>query len=129
MFGIFFSSHKNYSPDRKKMKTIFPDLIEMIDLFKKEKRAERKKQKEKKGEVYDNKGDNQFAITLQKKESEIFIDGLLSKLQKTGFKVLSKHDSILCKKSDVTAVKGFVMNYLNEVFGKGNYQLKEEKYD
>jgi hypothetical protein len=108
MFELFFSSHKNTSTRKTDLKKILPVLIEIIDTFKKE------------------KGDNQFAILLQKFESEVFIDRIYSKLANLGFKALTKHDSLLCKESDVEAVEAFIRAELDQVFGEGEYQLKVE---
>lgn len=89
-------SHKSNTPDKMKVKYLFPTLVKTIDLFKKQ------------------KGYNQFAITLQKKESSMFINKVLTRLFEKGYKVFSKHDSILCKECDLEAVKLLVMQVLDK---------------
>jgi hypothetical protein len=108
MFEIFFSSYKARTKNKTKVKKLFPTLIKMIDLFKKQ------------------EGDNQFAIALQKAESSIFINKILTRLYRSGYKVFSKHDSILCKQSDLEAVKGLMMQVLDKEIGANQYQLKVE---
>lgn len=129
MFLIFFSKHNYSCTAKREVNALFPTLVQMIDLFKKEKREENKKALEDLGLADDKKGDNQFAITLQKKESDVFIDFILRGLYKSSYKVLSKHDSILCKQSDLEAVKTYMMEVLDYEFGAGNFILKEECKD
>lgn len=126
MFLIFFSKHNYRCTAKRQVKTIFPTLVRMIDLFKKEKREENRKVLEEMGLADDKKGDNQFAITLQQKESAVFIDVILRGLYKSSYKVLSKHDSILCKESDLETVKTYMTEVLDYEFGAGSFILKEE---
>ena len=126
MFLIFFSKHDYRCSAKNKIKELFSTLISMIDLYKAEKREENKLERESQGLKDDRKGDNQFAIALQKKESSTFIDKILYKLFKSGFKVLSKHDSILCKKSDLEAVGAFIKQVLDKEIGENEYQLKND---
>jgi hypothetical protein len=106
MFEIFFSKHNARSEAKTRITSLFPTLIEMIKLFKQE------------------HGDNQFAIALQKKESEIFIGKILPELFRQGFKVLTKHDSVLCKRSDKDRVEAVMRLILDEDLGE--YQLKPD---
>ena len=106
MFEICFSKHNNHTTAKAKLRELFPNLVGMIDAYKKQ------------------NGNNQFAITLQKEESRLFIDIILPKLYKAGYKVLSKHDSILCKESDKEAVERLMREELDEALG--DYQLKAE---
>lgn len=96
MFEVFFSSHKFKGESVTKMRKIFPTVMEWIDNYKKE------------------KGDNQFAILLQKKESEIFIDNLYERL-KNDYLIFSKHDSILCRKESEKEVREIIKTYFNEI--------------
>ena len=66
------------------------------------------------------------AVTLQQIESVIFIDCILTRLLKMGYRVFSKHDSILCKESDVAAVEAVVREVLDVELGIGAYRLKTE---
>lgn len=106
MFEICFSSHRNRSKAKTQFKHLFPILSNTLDLYKKQ------------------NGDNQLAITLQITESEIFIDGILNGLFEKGYKVLSKHDSILCKASEADEVYKFIKDFLTERIGE--HQLKRE---
>ena len=124
MFLIFFSKHDYRCSAKKKIKELFPTLITMIDLYKAEKRKVNKLERESQGLKDDRKGDNQFAITLQKKESSTFIDKILVMLFKRGFKVLSKHDSILCRKSDLEAVEAIMRKVLDNELGVNEFQIK-----
>ncbi len=108
-FLIFYSSYR-YNPKSKvKMKEIFPNLINLIDSYKR------------------SKGSPAFAISLMHKESEIYIDKILPKLIKEGFHVLSKHDSILCPLSEKDRVREEMEKILNAELV--HYQLSEEIYD
>ena len=71
-------------------------------------------------------GKASLAVTLQQIESVIFIDCILTRLLKMGYRVFSKHDSILCKESDVPAVEAVVREVLDRELGIGTYTLKTE---
>jgi hypothetical protein len=79
-------------------------LIRLIDAYKK------------------NNGNEQFAILLQQRESAIFIDRILLRLVNKGYKVFSKHDSILCIASELEDVVMEVRSILTEELG--DYRLK-----
>ena len=103
-FEMFFAKYKYQGPGKLQLKKIFPTLISIIDAYKK------------------NNGDNEFAILLQKRESYIFIDRILHHLANKGYKVLSKHDSILCVASKLKDVEMEVRTILDEELG--DYRLK-----
>lgn len=69
---------------------------------------------------------NQLAVGLQALEAAIMIDAILAKLLRKGYKVFSKHDSILCKESDAPEVLELVKAELDKVFGADGYALKIE---
>ena len=69
-------------------------------------------------------GYKEYPIYLQLKESELFIDNILRLLLNKDFRLLSKHDSILCKESDFNKVKEIIDEKLTKVFGENNYNLK-----
>ena len=71
-------------------------------------------------------GSAQLAITLQLIESSIFIDDILAQLLGMGVVVFSKHDSILCRESDLFFVKSFMEKRLNFYLGIAGYSLKVE---
>ena len=67
-----------------------------------------------------------FSVKLQQLESGLFIDKILKKLHKKNYLVLTKHDSVLCKESDLVKVMAIVVQELDKYFGEGNYHLKVE---
>lgn len=103
-FEIFFANYKFNGVGKQQLKLIFPTLIKLIDTYKK------------------NNGSKSFAILLQKRESDIFIDRILHRLANKGYKVLSKHDSIICIASELKAVEMEVRTILDEELG--DYRLK-----
>ncbi len=109
MFEILFSSHKYHSKAKTAFGQLFPVLKFITDAYKKE------------------HGDSQLAILLQKTESRIFIDGILTQLLQKGFKVLTKHDSVLCKKSDAKAVYEFVSEFLTNEIGKHTLKIEDSR--
>jgi hypothetical protein len=64
MFELMFSKEGLNSPKKVVLKKLFPSVVSEVDKYKKETNY------------------TDFSIMLQKKESEIFIDGLWSKLKK-----------------------------------------------
>lgn len=96
MFEVFFSSHKFRGGSVTKMRKLFPTVMDWIDTYKKE------------------RGDNQFAILLQRKESEIFIDNLYERL-KHEYLVFNKHDSILCRSESENEVREIIKTYFDEI--------------
>lgn len=106
MFELLFSKHRFHSEYKTKLKSLFPNLVKVIDAYKKEKE------------------DNQFAIDLQRRESEIFIDQILYTLLKNGIKALSKHDSILCPKSQQEIAEKIIKEILDKELG--TYELECE---
>ena len=125
MFVVLFSSD-GYNPAEKKLLAKhFPNLVGFANEFK---RAWRDYYIDK-GKDYATArklGKASLAVTLQKIESVIFVDVILTKLLKMGYRVFSKHDSILCKESDVPAVEAIVREVLDRELGIGTYKLKTE---
>jgi hypothetical protein len=97
-FELLFSSHKNRSEDLSKMRVEFPEVMEYIDTFKIE------------------NGHKKFSISLQKIESELFIDNILKQLSSLSLGCLTKHDSVICKKQDLDEV----LEIMNLVFRSKN---------
>jgi hypothetical protein len=104
MFEIMFSSRRNNTTSKAKLKKLFPSVIGWIDRYKKA------------------HGDNKFSIMLQNKESEIFIDCLLTKIKSKELFCLTKHDSLIVRRNDYTKV----LNILKDEFAKISleYSLK-----
>ncbi|MEX0596419.1 MAG: hypothetical protein WD512_07945, partial [Candidatus Paceibacterota bacterium] len=90
MFEVMFSSRRNSSVFKKKIKELFPSVVEWIDNYKKE------------------HGDNQFSIMLQRIESELFIDNIFKRLKKLKYFCLTKHDSIIIRKGDYETIMAIV---------------------
>ena len=79
------------------MREMFPSVMKYVDTFKKE------------------NGSNQFSISLQKKEAEIFIDNLYPKVRKRKLFCLTKHDSLIVRREDEAEVRQIIKEYFNEI--------------
>lgn len=79
----------------EEFEAIFPSVHEYIHTYKKHKKSHKK-----------------FSIKLQKLESKLFIDKLLPVLHKKGFRVIPRHDSFLCPKSEVEQINQVVVGFL-----------------
>lgn len=86
MFEIMFSSRRNNTTSKAKLKQLFPSVIGWMDRYKKD------------------FGDDEFSIMLQNKESEIFIDCLLPKIKSMQLFCLTKHDSLIVRRNDYATV-------------------------
>ena len=96
-FEVCFSSHKNRSQYVTEMRRLFPNVMRWVDDFKKQ------------------NGDNQFAIMLQKKEAEIFIDNLYPMIREQDIFCLTKHDSLIVKAEDEYKVRNIIEEYFEEI--------------
>ena len=125
MFVVLFSSD-GYNPAEKRLLAKhFPNLVGFANEFK---RAWRDFYIDE-GKDYNTArqlGKASLAVTLQRIESAIFIDCILTRLLKSGYRVFTKHDSVLCKESDVAAVTAIVREELDRELGIGTYTLKTE---
>ena len=72
-----------------------PNVIDFIDGYKKEHK-------------YKN-----FSIELQKRESNIFIDNLLYNIKANGFFCMTKHDSLIVRKSNLEEILQIMRSYFN----------------
>lgn len=106
IFELLYSSYKFNSDDKKKLKKNFPNLVNVIDTYKKK------------------NGDNMFSVNLQKIESELFIDKILIPLLRKGFHVFTKHDSILFPRSEKSEIMEIVREILDNELKV--YQLTDE---
>lgn len=97
MFEVMFSSRRNSSVFKKKIKELFPSVVEWIDNYKKE------------------HGDNEFSIMLQRIESELFIDKVLKRLKKLKYFCLTKHDSLIIKRGDYEAIMDNVKDEFSRI--------------
>lgn len=96
-FSVLFSHYKNRDPNISRFKKLFPTVMQWIDVFKKE------------------NGSKNFSITLQRKESEIFIDNLYQRIVDEGLLVFSKHDSLAVKRADEKRVREIIRTYFDEI--------------
>lgn len=99
---IIFSPEIYSNKSKKALSNIYPETIRHIDSFK------------------SKHGYRQLSITMQKKESEIYIDGVLNKLYDMGIMAISKHDSIIFQPQDKAQVVKVFKNVLDSL----NYKLK-----
>ena len=126
MFEIAFSKHNNNSNIEKRiLKKYFPNIIKFIAEFKKSMIAKYKSDGLPRGDA-NHKGNASFAVLLQNIESVIFIDIILRDLVNLGIDALTKHDSVLCKESDLGRVEMRIRFFLDNIFGKGTYNMKRE---
>lgn len=101
-FEMFFSG-KGIRGTKKDLIKIYPTVVNMTENYKKA------------------HGNREFAILLQKTESELFIDCIKKELDRLGFDTVTKHDSVLCPQSQVDQVDKVVRDILQDKFDK--YQL------
>lgn len=134
--GFFFSKiqYEDTSYSFKTFKNVFPNIVQLVELLKlhyiavyktsddKNLRTLRYTSKKEKTEF--EAGNDYLPIGLQRCESEIFIDNILPELQKQGLTVISKHDAILCKKSEQGKVLEVMTDILNRILGANNFSLK-----
>jgi hypothetical protein len=107
MFCIFYSKNGSYTREKKIFKSIFPTILKFIE-----------KQKENKH--------NEFAIKLQKLESEICIDIICQKLNEKNIKYYTIHDAWLVNEEYIEETEKII----NEEFIKkynNKPKLKIEK--
>ena len=97
MFEVMFSSRRNNSAYKKKIKELFPSVVGWIDDYKKA------------------HGDNQFSIMLQRIESDLFIDNILKRVKKLKYFCLTKHDSLIIKRSDYEAILAIVKEEFSKI--------------
>jgi len=125
MFLLLFSARGYNPPEKRLLAKHFPSLVLFANEFKRLMSGFY----EGDGLEYHmakDEGNAALAVTLQRIESAIFIDCILTRLLKSGYRVFTKHDSILCKESDVEAVTAIVREELDRELGIGAYTLKTE---
>ena len=123
MFVAAFSSHRYQPPVKRLLARTFPDVVQFIDDFKRAAIAHYLAEGKQPADQARDQGNAALAVALQNIESVIFIDNILGDLLGRGFRVFSKHDSILCKQSDRDAVLSIVREHLDAIFTPGGYQL------
>ena len=125
MFLLLFSARGYNPPEKRLLAKHFPSLVLFANEFKRLMSGFYEGDG-KEYHIAKDEGNAALAVTLQRIESAIFIDCILTRLLKSGYRVFSKHDSILCKESDVEAVTAIVTEELNRELGIDSYTLKTE---
>ncbi|MCZ8169764.1 MAG: hypothetical protein ACK5RV_05305 [Flavobacterium sp.] len=97
MFEILFSARNNKTLFKSKLKEVFPSVVAWIDEYKKA------------------NGDNQFSIMLQQIESDLFIDRILKRVKKLKYFCLTKHDSLIIRRSDYEAILSIVKEEFEKI--------------
>lgn len=123
MFMVVFSSSSYNSSEKRDFALAFPHVAKWIKEFKRACVRDFEKSGMSAADAR-KKGNAALAVMLQSIESYIFIDVILKKLIESELRVFSKHDSILCKKSDVSRVLNIIKSELDEIFGIDEYKLK-----
>ncbi len=108
VFQILFSKHRAKFKAKTNFRKVYPTVLDFVDKFKAK------------------YGDNQLAIHLQKRESEVFVDKIFPIIAQLGIKAITKHDSVLCKASEVEYVKQIVSSVLMDEIG--DHHLKVHFY-
>lgn len=97
MFCIFYSKNGSYQKEKNIFKSIFPTIMEWIEIEKKNKH-------------------NEFAIKLQRIESKICIDIICEELNKLNIEYYTIHDSWLVDKSNVREVEKIIYKMFYQYF-------------
>lgn len=108
VFEFFYNHECSRCTARTAFKKHFPTIERWISNYKKQ------------------FGYKQFSISMQLLESNLFIDIILRRLLNEGYKVLTKHDSFLCKENDFNMVNLIVREELDKYFGENKYNVKIE---
>lgn len=111
MFEILFSSRKNNTPNKKMLKEIFPTVIKWIDDYK------------------SVNGDEAFSVALQKLESKIFIDTILTKIKKNKLFCITKHDSVILKNENKEQILEIINEEFNKIGLEHKLDIKSPKVD
>lgn len=120
MFEIMFSSRKNNTTGKKRIRELFPTIIKWIDEYKLQ------------------HGDKKFAVMLQKRESEIFIDLILNKIKSKKLFCLTKHDSVIVHEKDYLEIHKIIQECFDKIGMEGELHItkpvdliktKEDKKD
>lgn len=109
MMNIAFSSYRNKSKAKKLFNECFPSVLSYIENYKKELDEI---------ECLDRRGYKNFAVNLQRVESEIFIDNFYYYFKQTNVWCITKHDSLIIKNQDIKKV----LHYLEEECNKINLE-------
>ena len=106
MMMVTFSCYTYKCVEKDVFKCFFPSVAEWVYKFIKANSPIKKNQDRTKGSL---------PLMLQKFESMIFIDSIYGRLKEEGITAYSKHDSILCAKSDTKRVRQIMTEELNKL--------------
>ena len=123
MFRIAFASYRDSCIEKRVFKNSFPTIYKFITEYKK---LMTQLFMEGGDDNFNHKGNAAFPVLLQNIESSLFVDTILTELLNKNIKALSKHDSILCKESDVQKVKLVIQRVLDGLLGENTYKLTIE---
>ena len=100
MMEVSFSSHKHNPNNKKLLRKIFPSVIAFMDDYKK---------KAVKSSL--------FSIMLQNFEAEVMIDRIYAHLKREGFFCITKHDSLIVRKTEAE----YILNHVTELFNEAGF--------
>jgi hypothetical protein len=127
MFVALFAAAQYNPPAKKVLAELYPGVVHFTNSYKRKMAAELLGMGIHEKDARDA-GKRSLAITLQLIESRIFIDGVLARLLREGYRVFTKHDSILCKASELAAVTRVIRAELDSYLGPNGYTLKTEHH-
>lgn len=96
-FKIIFGSHKKNSQEKDKLKKLYPEFIDFVNRQK---------------ELY---GSKKFSVKLQTIESRLYVDQFLLRNLEMGYPLITKHDSIICKKEDVVEIGTEILEVMERI--------------
>lgn len=102
MFKTIYSKPHYISKDKSSIGELYPETIPFLDKYKQK------------------KSHSDLAIAMQKKESEIYLDGVLKKLYSMGILAITKHDSIIVYQEQAQLIKSVIIEVLDAMA----YELK-----
>lgn len=102
MLKTVYSKAIYENKQKELIRELYPETIALLDEYK------------------TKKSNRELAIRMQKKEAEIYIDGVLNELYTIGITAISKHDSIIFHNKDREGVEKVVLDVIN----RHNFELK-----
>ncbi len=107
MFKVAFDKIRKKDHDQNAVRKLYPKYMAWVEAYKKK------------------NGYKAFANLLQRKESEIMIDGLLKQLIEGGYNLFTIHDALRVKQSEVNEIYGITTNYFDQI--GFNCHLRKDK--
>lgn len=106
MFEVNFGRHYIQTPNKEMFRELFPSVNNWIAKQKYE------------------KGYQEIALMLQRREANIFIDGIKKELMNAGILHFTVHDSVTCKVADAGVVYEIIKEKLGEAGLEGYINLE-----